>query len=66
MIQVIENVENYCNDCPFFICETEHIKNDPGTVHMVYVQCEHRESCKNLMQYLERKIKGDDKNDQGR
>ena len=56
MIKISLDVEDYCNDCPYFSTETSHATNGEGT-HLIYVSCEHKVSCSRLFNYLDSKIK---------
>lgn len=56
MINVKLDVENYCNDCPFFEAETFHARNSEGT-HLIYISCENKVSCSRLVQYLDSRAK---------
>lgn len=59
MIRLFLDVEDYCNDCPFFSPNTSHASNGEGT-HLVYVSCEHKASCGRLIKFLDSKIKKED------
>ena len=52
MIKISLDVEDYCNDCPYFSTETSHATNGEGT-HLIYVSCEHKVSCRRLFNYLD-------------
>lgn len=56
MIKISLDVEDYCNDCPYFSTETSHATNGEGT-HLIYVSCEHKISCSRLFNYLDSRIK---------
>ena len=47
MINTILNVDDICQDCPYFSTETNHTTNYDGT-HMIYIFCEHHELCNHL------------------
>ena len=46
MIKISLDVEDYCNDCPYFSTETSHATNG-----------EHKVSCSRLFNYLDSRIK---------
>lgn len=54
MIQTNLNVDDICQDCPYFSEETEHVHNYQG-LHMIYISCEHRDLCNRIRRYLESK-----------
>ena len=59
MIKVYLDVEDYCQDCPFFSANTSDITNSEGT-HLVYVSCECKESCGRLVKFMDSKMKKED------
>ena len=59
MINAILNVDDICQDCPYFSTETNHVTNYDGT-HMIYISCEHHDLCHYLRKHIE---KGTNKNE---
>lgn len=59
MIKVTLDTLHYCDDCPFFSPETSHVSDNKST-HLVYVTCKHKNSCSNLINFLESKTKKED------
>ena len=59
MINTVLNVDDICQDCPYFSTETNHTTNYDG-MHMIYISCEHSELCNHLRKHIE---KGVNKND---
>ena len=53
MINTILNVDDICQDCPYFSTETNHTTNYDGT-HMIYISCEHHELCNHLRKHIEK------------
>lgn len=56
MINVSLDIEDYCNDCPFFSTETSNASCCDGT-HLIYVSCEHKVLCSRLVKYLDSRMK---------
>ena len=59
MINTILNVDDICQDCPYFSCfsiETNYTTNYDGT-HMIYISCEHRDLCNHLRKHIEKEVK---------
>ena len=58
-------VEDYCQDCKAFEPDTDrNMDFDDAQLYMTdtVVQCEKRNHCKRLVQYLERKLKAQEEN----
>ena len=53
MINTILNVDDICQDCPYFSVETNHATNSDG-LHMIYISCEHSELCNYLRKHIEK------------
>ena len=47
MIKTVLNVDDICQDCPYFSIETNHTTNYDG-LHMIYISCEHSDLCNHL------------------
>ena len=55
MINTVLNVDDICQDCPYFSTETNHTTNYDG-IHMIYISCEHRDLCKYLRKHVEKEL----------
>ena len=53
MIKTVLNVDDICQDCPYFSTETNHITNCDG-LHMIHISCEHHELCNHLRKHIEK------------
>lgn len=59
MIQTILNVDDICQDCPYFSMETNHVTNyvtNYDGIHMIYISCEHSELCDHLRKHIEKEL----------
>ena len=59
MIKTVLNVDDICQDCPYFSTETNHITNYDG-LHMIHISCEHRDLCKHLRKHIEKETNKND------
>ena len=59
MINTVLNVDDICQDCPYFSTETDHVTNCDG-IHMIYISCEHRELCNRLRKHIEKEMNKND------
>ena len=55
MINTVLNVDDICQDCPYFSTETNHTTNSYG-IHMISISCEHRDLCHYLRKYIEKEL----------
>ena len=55
MIKTVLNVDDICQDCPYFSTETNHITNYDG-LHMIHISCEHSELYNHLRKYIEKEL----------
>ena len=55
MIDAILNVDDICQDCPYFSTETDHLTNYDG-IHMIYISCEHRDLCNRIRKHIEKEM----------
>ena len=53
IINTVLNVDNICQDCPYFSVETEHSTNYDD-IHMIYISCEHRDLCNYIRKHIEK------------
>ena len=60
MIEITLNVEDYCNDCPFFSTETTHVRN-AVSANLVIISCKHKCLCKRLIEHLDSRTKREDR-----
>ena len=61
MIKTVLNVDDICQDCPYFSTEMNHTTNYDG-MHVIHISCEHRYLCNYLRKHIEierRKKKGE-------
>ena len=58
MINTVLNVDDICQDCPYFSTETNHATNCDG-IHIIYISCEHRELCNHLRKHITKENKND-------
>ena len=58
MIKTVLNVDDICQDCPYFSTETNHATNHDG-IHIIYISCEHRELCDHLRKRITKENKND-------
>ena len=56
MINTVLNVDDVCQDCPYFSVETNHATNYDGGLHMIYISCEHRDLCNRLREHIEKEL----------
>ena len=59
MIKTVLNVDDICQDCPYFSTETNHATNYDG-IHIIYISCEHRELCNHLRKHIEKETNKND------
>ena len=59
MINTILNVDDICQDCPYFSVETNHLANYDG-LHTIYISCEHSELCNYLRKHIEKETNKND------
>ena len=59
MINTILNVDDICQDCPYFSMETNQLTNYDG-LHMIYISCEHSELCNYLRKHIEKETNKND------
>ena len=55
MIKTVLNVDDICQDCPYFSVRTNQATNYDG-MHMIYISCEHSELCNCLRKYIEKEV----------
>ena len=55
MINTILNVDDICQDCPYFSTETNSATNYDG-IHMIYISCEHSDLCNHLRKHIEKEL----------
>ena len=55
MINTALNVDDICQDCPYFSIETNHTTNYDG-LHMIYISCEHSELCDHLRKHIKKEL----------
>ena len=55
MINTVLNVDDICQDCPYFSTETNHTTNYDG-MHVIHISCEHRDLCNYLKKYIEEEM----------
>ena len=58
MINTVLNVDDICQDCPYFSMETNHATNHDG-LYMIYISCEHSELCNYLRKHISKNANGD-------
>ena len=56
MIKTVLNVNDICQDCPYFSEITNHARNYDGSLHMIYISCEHRDLCNRLREHIEKEM----------
>ena len=56
MINTVLNVDDICQDCPYFSTETNHTTNY-DCLHMIYISCDHNKLCG----YLQARIREENK-----
>lgn len=56
MINTVLNVDDICQDCPYFSMETNQIINS-DCIHMIYIFCEHRDLCNYLKKHIEEEMR---------
>ena len=59
MINTVLNVDDICQDCPYFSVETNQATNDYG-MHMIYISCEHSGLCHYLRKRIEKETNKND------
>ena len=52
MINTVLNVDDICQDCPYFSIETNHVTNYDG----IHIYCEHSELCDHLRKHIEKEL----------
>ena len=55
MIKTVLNVDDICQDCPYFSTETNHTTNYDD-MHMIYISCEHSDLCNHLGKHIEKEM----------
>ena len=55
MINTVLNVDDICQDCPYFSTETNHTTNYDG-LHTIYISCEHSVLCNHLRKHIEKEM----------
>ena len=55
MINTILNVDDICQDCPYFSMETNQATNYDG-MNMIYISCEHHDLCNRIRKYIEKEM----------
>ena len=60
MINTVLNVDDVCQDCPYFSVETNHAINDGGGLHVIYISCERRYLCNHLRKHIEKEMNKND------
>ena len=55
MIKTVLNLDDVCQDCPYFSVETNHSTNYDG-LHMIYISCEHRDLCNRFREHIEKEL----------
>ena len=56
MINTVLNVDDICQDCPYFSTETNSVTNYDGGLHMIYISCERRDLCNHLRKHIEKEV----------
>ena len=56
MIKTVLNVDDICQDCPYFSVETNSVRNYDVSLHMIYISCEHRDLCNYLRKHVEKEL----------
>lgn len=59
MINTVLNVDDICQDCPYFSVETNSVINYCdmyATYNTIYISCEHRDLCNYLKKYIEEEM----------
>ena len=56
MINTVLNVDDICQDCPYFSVRMNHATNYDGGLHMIYISCEHRDLCNRLREHIEKEL----------
>ena len=59
MINTVLNVDDICQDCPYFSVEMNHLTNCDG-IHMIYISCEHSDLCNHLRKHIEKETNKND------
>ena len=59
MINTVLNVDDICQDCPYFSMETNHVTNY-DCFHMIYISCEHHDICNHIRKYIEKEMNKND------
>ena len=55
MINTVLNVDDICQDCPYFLSVINHATNYDG-IHTIYISCEHSELCNHLREHIEKEL----------
>ena len=56
MINTVLNVDDICQNCPYFSDRTNHATSYDGSLHMIYISCEHRDLCHYLRKHIEKEL----------
>ena len=59
MIDTVLNVDDICQDCPYFSTETDHVTNCDG-MHMIYIFCEHHDMCNYIIAHIKKEMNKND------
>ena len=51
MINTVLNVDDICQDCPYFSTEMNNVTNY-DCIHTIYISCEHSELCNHLRKHI--------------
>ena len=62
MINTVLNIDDICQDCPYFSIETNHTTNYDGMhmIYMIYISCGRRDICNYLKKHIEKEANKDD------
>ena len=60
MINTILNVDDICQDYPYFSTEMNQATYYDGSMHTIYISCEHRDLCNRLRKYIEKEMNKND------
>ena len=55
MINTVLNVDDICQDCPYFSMETNYLTNY-DRIHVSYISCEHSELCNHLRKHIKKEM----------
>lgn len=59
MINTVLNVDDICQDCPYFSIETNQIINS-NCMHMIYIFCEHHDMCNYIIAHIKKEMNKND------